>query len=79
MKNTLLFCLLFAGGEALAQPLQTLYAPNGKKYMEGHWTFTKTNLAPKLLNLDMDAAQISPPPDAIFMTPLTGGNETVGL
>ncbi len=53
MKNTL-FCLalLFAGNSLFAQPLQTLYHKNGKKYIEGHWTFTKRSLMSQITNVE---------------------------
>ncbi len=52
MKNTLLFCLLFAGGTAFAQPVQTLYYPNGKKYIEGHWTYAKRDFLSQSVRLE---------------------------
>ncbi len=63
MKNTLLFCLLFAGGTtALAQPLQTLYYKNGAKYLEGHWTFTKRSLIPRLTGFEKRGDRQTQPP-----------------
>ncbi len=52
MKNLLLFSFLLAGGTAFAQPVQTLYYPNGKKYMEGHWTFTKRSMLPHVMGVE---------------------------
>ncbi len=74
MKNALLFLALLLAGSAplLAQPLQTLYYENGKKYIEGRWTFTKRDLVPCRIGIEHDQYgnrtgglyTISGPPDA---------------
>ncbi len=63
MKNILFLVLLFAGKGVLAQPVQTLYYSNGKKFLEGHWTFTKRDMLPAAAGLINGLTQTQPNAD----------------